>query len=933
MSDLELLAPTQVRVFTGGPTGESFVDGARRVGHVGDAEIPANATDDEIYTAIANAQANSVRTQIAQEEPFRSLEANLRDEPVLIFSIPTVNTFTWGILANFGGAAVVADGADLLSNNTDALIGTMQMYLQAGVGATKLRFKLYRRSLTDAAAAPDNPSVDTLLRDMTYPLEALGMSATGPMVEVDLNFAPIVIDEDHSYLTTIEAYDDTDTRCVLGFGNGYEVVGKPVRYRGYYRSTASSTGWSGVTGGAIGQQWLAPQYLDVHELGTKVDKFEETVVKLDNSFTQAFNSLALRPDDGTYWGQGDAHFRWVYGVQTGAGQDIPTGLKFNISTINIEAQAQLAQVKLRVWKRPTNSSTYGTFPGNGPNDTLLFSVTKSLSELGLTPTSGSFQLCQFAHPEIIAENNITYLFEWVFLDTEWANTGAGITRTSVSGLTQQQRGFYDGGGNIASPLALSWQVGNVVYSTGNSSTSETNQLETRDYIGEAAATATGYNVAVSGSFVRGDSKVAFSDTVVLQTPTVGDVVDESRTLTGSTPHRYFTSLGVLAYSNVSNVTVKDASTSAALAVGTEYLLEPIQGVISAVSGTERAVKVSYHWSKRRYDLIYIHAETKVLGVVTGQERDRDTAEFLPKPSASYQIPLFYARVADGFVVELFPVWYLDGNIHRDLIAGRNADYENQRRALKKTLALARSGQTVRVAAMGDSIGAQESGYSPNNAPNTPARDRPGYFAFNIGADRIAQLPLYDQGDGAGQAHTRTSTPWSFCLALASLGANVEYYNFCIGGTASGPGERNGGDPVLRAAMWATNPHVLVTHYGMNETGSDDTEANLRNLFDAAFSRGIECFAIGMPRPGAIKPYNMTSVRKTWRATRRAAEFYNSTYKMRGAYFAPERLVDDPYMGAMGMSNKEYGAADGYHHPGIHECETYGNEIHVLVCGE
>lgn len=862
-------------------------------------------------------------------QPFTMLEQAMREDGVILYTSAVTNTTTWGIAAEFGGVGFSINGTDLVDGNPDLTIGSVKGYIQVGTGTTYVVAKLYRRLVAQASSYPGAAASDTILETLTVPIGELGLTAAGPMREVQFDFPPAAVDDDYAYVFTVEAFDDANDPTVVGFGQGPLPGGSPSHYAGFYRTTAGG-GWTPVVGACAPATWLYATYVDIKALKDRVQETENRLTKVDLSFDEQFTALGSREGDGSYWPASDAHFRWLFGAEVG--DDIAASKTMSHVSVTVQLSTSITKLQLRIWQRPTDDATDDDFPGTGPDDEGIFIDTLTLEELGLTPTGGDLQECIFPFDPITTEAGTTYIFDLTAYDDANVTQGFGITRNmNVASASQQQRGFFDAAGAIASPIALAWRAGYLVYVLPAASSDA--GLDTRDRIDAATATADGFDVDVSGTFSRAGTPSSFSGSVTLATPTTGDVVDEARTLTDTpigVPHKYYNPLGVLAHSNVSSVVVKDATTNAVLVLGTDYLLEPTVGVVSrATTGTNRPVKVSYHWSKVRYDLVCVHAETKAISAVAGTPRDTDAGEFIPARSSSALITLFHARVADGFDVELIPVWYLDGNIHRDLIAARNADYERQRRALAPILAMARRGETIRVTFMGDSIGAQEGGYAPTAQANGEFRDRTAYFLFNIGSDRVDDLPLYDQGDGAGAVHTRQSTPWKLCDALTALGATVEYYNFCIGGTASGAGSRNGADPVLRAAAWATNPHIFGTHYGMNETGSDDTEGNLVDLFQEAIDEGaLAVFAIGQPRPSNRKPHSMEAVRKTWRATRRAAEFFPN-----GAYIGPERLVDDDYIGGMGVSTKELGSADAYHHPGIREADVTGAEIRAMICGE
>jgi hypothetical protein len=832
-----------------------------------------------------------------------------------VFDIPTSNTTAWDTTAGFGGVAFVADGQYLTEP-----IGSLSMYLQITAGTTKLGVTFYERNLSDADSIPGAAVSDVILNAHDeIPIE-IELSTTTSLVEIF--FGQLIPNASKSYVVALQAYNASDELQILGFGQGSVPVGLPNRIAGFYKPTIS-TGWTPINSGsgAASCSWNNVKFISTLSLRKSIDLINKKISKIDKSFADKVIITYSRNIDGGLWPASDGHYNWSFGVQSGT--DISVGSQVENLSLTLQLGEGTEKIHLSILKRATSPSTYNNPPGY-TGDILLSQVTRSADELGIT--GDGFTNINISIPSITIEESTTYLFSVTGLDNSDETSPIGISQKAVSGLTQQQRGFFDNSNLIPNGAAVPWGLGYVAY--GLDGIDE--QLDTRDKLKDINASVANYNVSIVGNFQRDNQLIPLNLTTTLIAPTHGDVVNESAVLSATystLPIVAYNSIGLLAHKNLSNVVVVDASTSAVLVLGVDYNMDANLGLICrATIGDNRNVNVSYHWSKRRYDLICINAENLAIEVIQGVERDKDAGEFLPNPTNSRQLPLFNARLVDGIGIEMIPLWYLDDGVHVDLLENRNIDYAKQRAALSKVIRKAIAGQTITIAAMTDSIVAQEGASHDSYTPNQQGRDRKEYFSQNIGSDRIAQLTLYDNGDGAGQVHVRTSTGWAVCKALEQLGATINYKNFGIGGTTSGSGANNAGDASLRSAVWATSPDLLIVHYGMNETGSNNTEANLRNLFDDAFSRGISVLAIGMPRPSVAKGVDISLVRKTWRATRRAAEYYNPTYKIRGSYFASERLVDDEFKGAMGLSLIDYGASDHYHHPGIHECEIYSNEI-------
>jgi hypothetical protein len=875
-------------------------------------------------TAIAAADAADARALLV---PLSGIERSLRAGTSPLFLYPTTDMTSWAVGAGFGGVAFVVDGVDLVDDDPDRSLSSFAAYLQAPATATRVRGKLYRRPIAQANAAPGAAAGEVVLYSFDQTAVDFGLVAGGGMAEVTQSFPPVARDAAYSYVFAIEAIAGDGARVAIGVGQGAVPNGKPARYSGFYRPNPGAD-WAPVNAGGSGlaSTWSYVDYFDAQAVSARVDAVGEVSAKIERSFPSALVPAGARASDGSFFAATDNHFRWSMGVQVGA--DVTAGTPLSAYSAIVQMVPAATSAQLRIYQRPTSAGTYSTPPGQHPSDQLVYTGTRPLAELGLRSDTSAWQPMLYAYPEVTAPAAMTVLYDLIFLDANGVVVSSGIAFTSAApGLTQQQRGFYDNGQTIGAPSALAWSVGTIAFALPSA------PLDPRDRIDTASADIDGLTARIAGVFNRGGDRSGFAGSATFAKPLTGDVTAaaaEAVTLTSpfgaAIPSLYSNPRGKLAHANVTGVVVRRASDNVLLVAGVDYLLNADSGILSrAADGADIAVRATYHWSRCRYDAVCIHADTRALVVVAGTERDTDAGEFLPRPNSSALFPLYNARVTDGIALELIPLWYLDGGIHRDLIASRRSDVEQQRRALAPILDMVRAGQTIRVAAVGDSIGAQEGGVSPVDQPNTSARDRVAYFSPNVGADRIAQIPLYDQGDGAGAVHTRTSSIWALVTALKGLGATIEYYNFCIGGTSSGAGAKNGGDPALRAAVWAVQPHLLVTHYGMNETGSDATEANIVDLFTDARGHGVAAMlAIGMPRPSRFKPHTMDAVRKTWRATRRAAAYCGA------AFFDPSFYVDDAYIGAMGLSTKELGSADRYHHPGLHEYASYGRGIASLV---
>lgn len=864
--------------------------------------------------------------------PYGEIEPGLREGVgEVLYDAPTVSTTAFPASNGLLGFCLVVDGIDLVGASGKALVGGVKEYLQLSAGTVRVRTQLYRRLIAEGNEAPGAADSDTLLHTAEYSPTSLGLMPGGAMEEVTSLLPLTKSDTDYSYVLVIEAFDASGNLKPLGIGQANEDPSKPGRYAGFFRRPDGV--WVTLTGSRFGSTWFYPSYVDVNGLSARVDENDLFNRRVEKSFDREFRAVASRPSDGNRFPAGDEHTDW--GVALVAGQDVQPGDIISSFKIAFDYSATVTRIQLNVWKRPTGSAD-GSLGGAGARDTALYSNAYTLVSLGLA--APVFAPAEFMIPTIMVDEGFTYLFEFRGTNDSGIKQfiGVAITQSVPSGLTPDQRGSYDRLAFLGPPLAIAWEVGDFIYAIdGNASEGG---ADTRDRLDDVSLSASGLTISVQGTFNRAGKPSTFSSALTLPGTTTFTATNEARVLTSpnplaALPTKGINAAGKLTYSNVSSVVVRAADTNAILIEGSDYLLEPIEGTLSRTSaGPNRDVLVSYQGAKRRYDLIAINAETRAVVSVQGTPRDSDPGEYMPKATSASLIPIAYASVASGLPIETVPVWYLDNGVHRDLNASRAADYAKQRRALAPLIAKAIRGETIKIAAMGDSILAQE-GPVPDPAyyePNGAHRDRTAYFAGNIGPDRIAQLQRYDLGDGYGQAHVRTSVGWSVVRALEDLGATVEYYCFAVGGTSSGGGADTfgGKDPALRAAVWAVQPDALIAHYGMNETGSTQTEANLVDLGQAAFANGVLAYlTIGQPRPGARKNFTMEGLRSTWRQTRRAAEYFRN-----GAYFATERLSDDPYRGALGLTPIDICTADAFHHPGIHECEVIGEELRAMITG-
>jgi hypothetical protein len=347
----------------------------------------------------------------------------------------------------------------------------------------------------------------------------------------------------------------------------------------------------------------------------------------------------------------------------------------------------------------------------------------------------------------------------------------------------------------------------------------------------------------------------------------------------------------------------------------------------------------------RYDLLYCdNILVFAVGVVAGTERTTDAAEFLPAIGSGSRKKIAVLRVTETGVT-VIETWKLDavGDI-TTISDSLNKTRSVGRRFIPKTLAKIRRGAAIKIAALGDSIMAQNGGgtYGGTTTPNGVARDKAAapltdslhYFRDNIGADVVDAITLYTSvglgvgrsDDGGGTIHTKTSYMWELVEYIKALGNSVTYDNWAVPGTASSSAV-SGGSP----AAWVTNiiataPDIVFIGFGMNEQGSTTTLPNLGDIIIPTFqAAGIEVVVMGCPRkhPSTL---NLLNWLYTERALDNAAKYTDSAF----VPLAP--LYDDKYYAAMGVSTLDTCNANANNHPGILEHVMIGKELIKLFFG-
>lgn len=114
MVDLVVKAPNVIEVFSGGQKGESFVDGARRVGAINGLAVPANSTDAQVYTLLAQSSNSALAPGIALSRAYANADTNVPIEGAT--STADRGAKYWSGLAGVSSTAAT-DAKNLILNN------------------------------------------------------------------------------------------------------------------------------------------------------------------------------------------------------------------------------------------------------------------------------------------------------------------------------------------------------------------------------------------------------------------------------------------------------------------------------------------------------------------------------------------------------------------------------------------------------------------------------------------------------------------------------------------------------------------------------------------------------------------------------------------------------------------------------------------------
>lgn len=684
-------------------------------------------------------------------------------------------------------------------------------------------------------------------------------------------------------------------------GSGSQLVASPNRlaYEAFYRKVDSV---------------LAPQ----------IKALESQANIINRSFTREFAATASRETNDQNYPQSGGHYAWTFGAQAGAGQDITAGAIIDTLALKVELDSTVANLRLRVWSRPTNPGTASTYPASDGTATLLYTATKTVAELGLIATSGIWQDLRFQFPAITTAEGTTYLYElWGFTSAS-ANAALGITRAADNSFNQQQRGWYRGTSGIGAGSALAWRLGGDIYKTSSDEGDDASMYLLDTY--DLQIKATGLSVVVTGSAYGDGKKVGVNSALTATAAASGSETKTSYSLIYDTDTIWTSIAGAwIGRRHISGVSAVRTDTGTALVLGTDYAYHVNGKLRGLVNTAAYDVNVTYSYKRERYDLIQIDPQTQVVTIKVGVERDFDAIEYKPSPDEG-KVAIGYLYVVGNTATAIDTSKYLTGVVRQ----GSEDDWQrlliHNRASIRKVLGKISRGEAIKIASYGDSIIANQLGDPPYTA-NSPVRDRPENYLINYPADTLATLPRYDFGDGAGQVHVKLSAIWPLVAAIEqATGQTVTYLNFGRGGSSSSNTVNNGLWPARLQPVLDSGADVLILHFGMNELGFTSTLANIKSIISQAKAVGMEAVIMSVPRRNstdgpALAGWNYTN-KALWRAAVEA-----------GAAFAPQHwLVMDEQIGGMGASPDSLGAAALFNHPGPAEFARYGQVLVESVLG-
>jgi len=600
--------------------------------------------------------------------------------------------------------------------------------------------------------------------------------------------------------------------------------------------------------------------------------------------------------------------------------------------------------KLRVFNTlaTAGSITFGLFSKSGANFTLVGSTTTILVPGGIGAQTVALAIAGAAglYPGFSPSSGVMSFLSG-------AAYGSGYYSSSTAGFQSTFTDRNNGSPNAGVQLQIGFDIQYIPAMNGPAAS-------VRDLVTSLTATFAGLTVSAAGALTRDNSPLNFTGSATLDAVSVQSASNVTTNFAGgtlalgfggssSTAFALMNASGYLPKAHLTNLVVKDASTSAVLALGTDYLANTEHGAIGLPAiGSARNVSASFNYTQVRYDLVYLDPEALTIGVLKGTPRDRDVIEYRPVPNAGNQLPLCYARVVGGAITSIIDVHDVEGGIRRKYAADLAERRRLNQKALRKIIGYLRAGTPFNQVGYGDSETAVQRDVPPYATANGAERDRitagpfqsyPGYPDTNAGITLYTAVQLGMPDDGAGQVHTKIGWNWELIAGFKERypNAQISYQNMGIASTTTettdqGNGVLNGGHPLRLAAATALAVNGLAVicfgQNGMGRTQTRDEMIAIIQAFQSAGAAGI--IVMGVTRPNALSGRTVAQWEFTNRAVERAADYC-------GVAFVPTFYVaNDDNIGVICADPLDLSAGNFTNHPFVREYSVYGELIRQAV---
>lgn len=595
---------------------------------------------------------------------------------------------------------------------------------------------------------------------------------------------------------------------------------------------------------------------------------------------------------------------------------------------------------LQIIRRPFAAETGLVEPGADAADEVLAFGTYMVDPTALAepnvPLSQAhlfrFELSTLGIPAL--ETDSIYWFKLYGYDSADDPVSFGIAQgvDAAAALPVYQRGWYYSSVGGASPMPGSQTIAFQLEEEVGVDMTLARRTGILSRAAARGAAVERWPSASVGSNIPESTITTAAGTVVVPAQLVTYSVPATQTVTDEVIALDYGSGVNLSFQFVTAVTVRRQSDNVLLAEGTAYAINYETGAITGLINTaEYNVKVSFTGALQRYDDIYADPISGVVGLAAGTARKSDPQDFMPTLPAG-KVRLFRSLVTANRGVDL-----IDMRRHDDLVpVGKEAEFAlwqmQAHRLLPKLAKRMRAGSPITIAVYGLSIseqGAADPSYY--NVPNGPGRDVMDYFyAGRTPADRQTAIPKFDHSDGLGAVHQHEGMVWRLVEAIQARSASaVTVLNLSIGGTTSFDGvtgdKPNGSHPDHLAALIATNAHLVISDFGMNELGNAFTGDYVRGIIDVAQGMGAEFVQIGVPIFAQGSGFARLA---EWRETNRQLQ---QAAAEKGAVFVPLHLIDDPdAIGGLGISWRSASQVNAINHPGSYELRRYGSMLARVV---